>query len=162
MKRGMGWPIAVAAILGVTIGANIWLVRVANGDPSFAVEEDYYQRGVHWDDELAQRAHNAALGWRLAASASPIRAGYGSDLRIALNDAAVAPIEGASVTVRAVHVARAGAPVDITLVSHIPGQYEARVPIERAGVWELRIDVHRGSDRFTATERLDVRAEQPW
>ena len=161
MKRGMWWPLAVAAILGLTIGANIWLVRVATHDPSFAVEEDYYQRGVHWDDEMAQRARNAALGWRIDASVSPIRQGYGSDLRIALNDAAIAPIEGASVVVRAVHVARAGTPVDITLTASGPGEYEARVPIERAGMWELHIDVHRGVDRFTATERLDVRAAQP-
>jgi nitrogen fixation protein FixH len=161
MKRGMRWPLAVATILGLTIGANIWLIRVASGDPSFAVEEDYYRRGLHWDDELAQRARNTALGWRVDASASPIRRGYGSDLRIALNDAGVSPIEGASVVVRAVHVARAGSPVDIALLSRAPGEYGARVPIERAGVWELRIDVHRGADRFTATERLDVRAAQP-
>lgn len=161
MKRGMGWPLAITAILGLTVAANIWLIRVATHDPSFAVEEDYYQRGVHWDDELAQRARNSALGWRVDASASPIRHGYGSDLRIALNDAAISPIEGALVVVRAVHVARAGNPVDITLTPYAPGEYEARVPIERAGVWELHIDVHRGADRFTATERLDVRAAQP-
>ena len=161
MKRGMGWPLAVCAILGLTIGANIWLIRVATSDPSFAVEEDYYQRGVHWDDELAQRSRNAALGWRVVASASPIRGGYGSDLHIVLDDDAILPIEGASVVVRAVHVARAGDPVSVTLAPGAPGEYEARVPLERAGVWELRIDVHRGPDRFTATKRLDVPSARP-
>ena len=85
MKRGTLWPVAVAGILGLTVAGNIWLIRVASGDPSFAVEENYYQRGVHWDDEMAQRARNIALGWKLAASLSPIRAGRGSDLRIALS-----------------------------------------------------------------------------
>lgn len=155
MKRGAAWPLAVMTILGLTIAANIWLIRVANGDPSFAVEENYYQRGVHWDDEMAQRRHNAALGWRAVASATPIRRGYGSDVRVALNDAA-RPIDGAVVTVRAVHLARAGMPFDITLTARDAGAYEARVPIERAGLWELRIDVRRGTDRFTAIERLDV------
>ena len=116
--------------------------------------------GVHWDDEMAQRRRNAALGWRVVASASPVRAGYGSDLRIALNDAA-RPIDGAGVTVRAVHLARAGEPVDITLTARDVGGYEARVPIERAGLWELRIEVRRGADRFTATERLDVPSARP-
>src|SRR5512139_3865953 len=148
MKRGTAWPIAVAGILGLTVGANIWLIRVATSDPSFAVEENYYQRGVHWDDELAQRARNAALGWTLNASVSPIESGRGADLRVALSDSVVAPISGASIVVRALHVARAGQPVEVTLAPGAPGEYEARVPIERAGLWELRIDVHRGADRF--------------
>ena len=161
MKRGIGWPIAVTVILGTTIAANIWLIRVASGDPSFAVEENYYQRGVHWDDEMAQRARNVSLGWKLAASLSPIQAGRGSDLRIALSDSEVRPINGASVVVKVVHVARANDPVEVSLVAGAPGQYEARVPLERAGLWELRIDVHRGPDRFTATERFDVRSAMP-
>jgi nitrogen fixation protein FixH len=109
---------------------------------------------------MAQRRRNDALGWRVVASASPIRGGYGSDLRIALNSAA-RPIDGAVVTVRAVHLARAGEPVDITLAASEAGAYEARVPLERAGLWELRIDVRRGTDRFTAIERLDVRSARP-
>lgn len=161
MKRGMGWPIAVGLILGLTVAANVWLIRIANTDPSFAIEANYYQRGVHWDDEMAQQVRNARLGWRLLATLSPIERGRGADLRVALNDSAVAPIVDASVKVWAVHVARAGQPVEVTLRSSAPGEYAARVPIERAGLWELRIDVHRGADRFTALERLDVRTAHP-
>lgn len=159
MKRGTGWPVAVAGILGLTVAANIWLIRVASADPSFAVEEDYYQRGVRWDEELAQRAQNAALGWRLRASLSAIEPGRGAGLRVALDDSTLTPIAGASVVVRAVHVARAANPVDVTLRPGAePGAYEAVVPLERPGLWELRLDVHRGADRFTAVERLDARS----
>lgn len=158
MKRGTGWPLAVVAILGATIGANLWLIRVAGNDPSFAVEENYYQRGVHWDDELAQRSRNAALGWRVAATVVPLGTGNGSSLRVALRDSLVQPLAGASVSVKAMHVARANDAVRVTLSPSGPGDYEARVPLERAGLWEIRIDVQRGPDRFTATERVDVRA----
>ena len=161
MKRGMAWPIAVAVILGLTVAANVWLIRIANSDPSFAIEANYYQRGVHWDDEMAQRARNVELGWQLLATLSPIERGSGANLRVALNDSAVAPIADASVVVWAVHVARASQPVEVTLHSSAPGQYAARVPIERAGLWELRFDVHRGADRFTALERLDARSAHP-
>jgi nitrogen fixation protein FixH len=161
MKRGWGWPLGVAGILSTTIGANIWLIRVANNDPSFAVEEDYYQRGVYWDDELAQRARNTELGWRVTPSVSPLQAGRAADLRIELSDSVVAPIAGASVVVRAAHVARARDLVEVTLEPRAPGEYAAQVPIARAGLWELRIDVHRGADRFTATRRLDVRFAEP-
>src|SRR5688572_20826521 len=115
MKRGTSWPVAVAVILCLTIAGNIWLVRLANSDPSFAVEENYYERGVQWDAELAQRARNAELGWRLLATLSTVERGRGADLRVALSDSAIAPIAGATVVVRAVHVARANDPVEVTL-----------------------------------------------
>jgi len=158
MKRGAMWPLAVMTILGLTVAANIWLIRVANGDPSFAIEENYYQRGVHWDDEMSQREQNRALGWKVDATLMPIEAGRGAELRIAIHDSAVVLIEGASVVVRALHVARANEPVEVTLSPDGHGAYEALVPIQRAGIWELRIDVHRGADRYIATERIDVRS----
>jgi nitrogen fixation protein FixH len=161
MKRGTGWPVAVASILGLTVAANIWLIRVASSDPSFAIEENYYERGVHWDDELAQRASNRALGWKLIATMTHAGPGRGTVLHIALTDSAIVPIEGASVMVKAMHVARANDAMQVTLGSRGAGQYEAHLPIERAGLWELRIDVHRGPDRFTATERLDLSSAQP-
>ncbi|HEX6313521.1 MAG TPA: FixH family protein [Gemmatimonadaceae bacterium] len=160
MKRGMMWPVAVATILGLTVAANIWVIRIANADPSFAVEENYYERGVHWDDEMAQRSRNRELGWTLDASLTPIEAGRGAALSIALRDSVVGPIENASVVVRALHVARANSPVEVTLSPTGAGHYEAMVPLERAGLWELRFEVQRGADRFTATERLDARAGQ--
>jgi nitrogen fixation protein FixH len=158
VKRGAVWPLGVTTILGLTVAANIWLIRIAGADPSFAVEENYYERGVRWDDELAQRARNRALGWSLGTALAPIAPGKGAQLTIALRDSTVAPINGASVVVKALHVARAGDAVEITLEPGGAGEYRATVPIERAGLWELRIDVHRGSERFTATERLDARA----
>jgi nitrogen fixation protein FixH len=161
MKRGMAWPTAVAGVLCLTVAANIWLIRVASSDPSFAVEEDYYQRGLRWDDEMAQRSRNVTLGWHLLATVAPIESGRGAELRVALNDAAIAPISGASVVVRAFHIGRAGQTVDVTLAPTAAGEYRATVPIERPGLWELRFDVRRGSDHFTALERVDTRSAQP-
>ena len=161
MKRGIGWPVAVAGVLTLTVAANIWLIRVASSDPSFAIEENYYQRGLRWDDEMAQRTRNVELGWHLLATLAPIERGKGAELLVALNDSAIAPIAGASVTVRALHVARAGQSVDVTLSPAAGGGYRALVPIERPGLWELRFDVHRGADRFTTIERMDTREARP-
>lgn len=162
MKRGMMWPVAVAGVLCLTIAANIWLIVIARHDPSFAVEDNYYERGLHWDDELAQRAHNEKLGWRLLATLAPIEQGRGAELHVALRDAAVAPIPDASIVVRAVHVARANDPVEVTLEASGSGEYRALVPLQRTGLWELRIAVHRGNELFTAVERLDARSSEQY
>lgn len=162
MKRGAAWPIAVGVILGTCVAANIWIIHIANSDPSFAIEENYYQRAVHWDDEMAQQRRNQELGWRLLPSLSGIgRDSGGAELRVALRDAAVSPITGAAITVRAVHLARANQPLEATLLADAGGGYTAQLPIRRPGLWELRFEVRRGGERFTATERLDARLAQP-
>jgi nitrogen fixation protein FixH len=161
MKRGTAWPVAVGAILGTCVAANIWLIRLASTDPSFAIEEDYYQRALHWDDELAQRRQNDALGWQLAPTLSAVSADSGAELRLTLRDAAGKPLEGAAVTVRALHNARAGEPLDAELAPRGTADFAARLPMRRPGLWELRFEVRRGTDRFTARQRVDARAAAP-
>ena len=39
------------------------MVYVATSDGSFAVEPDYYQKALHWDDARSAAAENAGLGW---------------------------------------------------------------------------------------------------
>jgi nitrogen fixation protein FixH len=158
VKRGSGWPLAVGVILGAGVAANAWVIHLARSDPSFAVEEDYYQRALRWDDELAQRRHNRELGWRLQPTLSPITADSGARLSVTLHDAAGRPIDGARVSVRAMHNARAGQPIDAELAGDGAGAYALRLDVRRPGLWELRFDVRHGSERFTAGERVDVHA----
>jgi nitrogen fixation protein FixH len=161
MKRGSAWPVAVGIILGTCVAANIWIIRLANADPSFAIEENYYQKALHWDDEMAQRERNAALGWQLDPTLSSISADSGAELRLTLRDAEGVPLEGAGVTVRAMHNARAGEPLDAVLEPHGGGGFSARLPMRRAGLWEVRFEVRRGAERFTARRRLDARSDSP-
>jgi nitrogen fixation protein FixH len=156
LKRGAGWPIAVASILVACVAANAWVVRLATNDPAFAVEENYYQRALHWDDELAQRRVNAALGWRLSTSVSRIVPDSGARLHVELRDSAGAPIPDALVRVRALHNARAGEPLAGQLVAEGGGSYGLRLPMRRPGLWELRFDVHRGAEHFTAGSRIEA------
>ena len=68
MKPGMGWPIGVTVILGATIAVNLWVMKIANSDPSFAIEPDYYRKAVHYDSTMAQQRLNASLGWGVEAA----------------------------------------------------------------------------------------------
>ena len=91
MKRGTRWPVAVGLILGSCVAANVWILRIANADPSFAVEADYYQNALRWDDELAQRERNRALGWEITPTLSSISPDSGAELRVSLRDRTAAP-----------------------------------------------------------------------
>ena len=156
MKRGTGWPIGMAVILLLTVAANVGMIMLANDDPSFAVEPDYYQKAVRWDDAMAQERANASLGWRLAPTLS-LSADAPARLLVHLSDSTGAPLAGATLTVQAMHNARAAQVYAATLVpTDVAGAYRAELPVRRAGQWELRFEVTRGAERFTARARVEA------
>ena len=156
MKQGMGWPIGVAVILGATVAANIVVMRIANDDPSFAVEPDYYRKAVHFDSTMAQQRENISLGWGIQTQIDSIGDGTHTRLTVQLRDASSYPLPGARVAVMARHNARANDTLTAVLTEAAPGMYSAELPIARAGEWEVRVDAAHGSQRFSASSRVNA------
>jgi nitrogen fixation protein FixH len=156
MKRGTWWPIGITAVLATTVAANIWVMRLANDDPSFAIEQDYYKKAIAWDSTLAQGRRNGELGWRLTPTFGPIVNG-GARLSVRLTDSTGTAITGANVRVTALQVARANDVHEATLVAAGAGDYDVQLDARRTGQWELRFDVRAGSVHFTDVARVEVR-----
>lgn len=157
MKPGQGWPLAMGAILGITVAANFAAFYVADHDPSFVIEKDYYQKAVHYDDEMAQEAHNQQLGWQLMSTVAPI-VHTGAAVTVRLTDARGIPLTGVQLRVAALFNARAADVLDATLLPRPDSEYVGRLPMRHAGEWELRFEAVRGTERFTAVRRVDVAA----
>lgn len=155
MKRGTAWPIAIGAVLALTVAANVGVLYVADHDPSFVIEQDYYQKAVHYDDEMAQELRNRKLGWQLTPTVAPLEP-TGAALTVRLTDAHGVPLTGARVRVAAVWNARAAHVLDTTLSPRPDSEYAGRLTMRHAGAWELRFEAVRGGDRFTAVRRVDV------
>lgn len=155
MKRGMGWPIGITVILGLTVAANIWVMRVANDDPSFAIEPDYYKKAVQFDSTMASERRSAALGWTATSSIVTVDA-KGATVTVTLRDAQQQPVTGASVRIAALANARANTILSANLTETAPGQYSAPLAAQRPGQWEVRVDATRGTDRFVASTRTDL------
>jgi nitrogen fixation protein FixH len=154
MKPGMGWPIGVATILGLTVAANLVVMRIANDDPSFAVEPDYYRKAVHFDSTMAQQRENVSLGWGFEAVIDTIGDGRQTRLSVTLRDASAAPLPGARVAVMVRFNARANDTLTAILVERTPGTYVTRLPIAHPGEWEVRVDATHGSQRFSSSARV--------
>ena len=155
MKKGLGWPVAMATILAITVGANIWVMRIASADPSFAIEPDYYARAVRWDSTMAQERRNHALGWTVTPVLGAFDPRRGATLRVVVTAPDGARISDATVQVAAFAVARSARRVDVALAP-AGGGYDALVPVTHGGAWELRLDVRRGADRMVVTRRVEA------
>lgn len=156
MKRGMQWPIAVAVVLALTVIGDVTVAVIASRDEAFAVEPDFYQKAVNFDDEMALRAASRTLGWRLEPSLQLGHPGTPGRVSIMLRDSAGAPVSGAHVALLAMHNARASHQLNATLTDLGGGAYEAPLSAERPGEWELRFMVTRGGDRFAVRDRIDA------
>lgn len=153
--RGWIWPAALIALLVASAAANIGLMIVANEDASFAVEPDYYRKAVDWDHTMAQQAANEALGWHVTMRLEPSAAGR-ARITVDVRDAAGMPVDGATVDVEAFPSVRAREVSALALKPSGDGLYAGELPRDRAGLWEVRIAVARGRDRFTQTLTQDL------
>ena len=164
MKPGMGWPIAVAAILGATVVANLAVMRIANSDPSFAIEPDYYAKAIAFDSTAAASRRSAGLHWMATAAtnatkgAVAVRAVAVRTLEVTLTDSLGQPITGARVTAEALFVGRANRVLSATLTESTPGHYEAPAAAMQRGQWEVRVTAIRGDAHFVTRLRTEVPA----
>jgi nitrogen fixation protein FixH len=157
MKKGWYWPFLLVGLLAAGVGANIYLLARAVGDPSFAVEPDYYAKGVAWDAHQAQARENAALGWSVAVEVAPADLATGRARVVArLTDRDGRCVPGAAVGLEAFHNARAADVLKATLAETAEHDYAADVPIVRPGLWEFRVAATRGPETFTAVIDQDA------
>ncbi len=151
MRPEVKWPAIIIGALTVHALAWIAVAVLATSNPSYAVEEDYYDKAIAWDAKRHQDAVNADLGWSLqAAVTAPTVAGGPAVVSATLVDRDGLPVDGATVAIEAFHNARADLILRAQLDAAGAGRYTAELPMRRDGRWEMRFTVERGFERFTA------------
>jgi nitrogen fixation protein FixH len=157
-RAGRVWAWVPALLLGSMLAGMGVLVSIAVDDPHFALEPDYYDKAVHWDRARAETSASQALGLQLTVSPTLDRAADGSvELEVSIADSARAPFAGAAVELEAFPNAYRNRAQRITLREAAPGVYRGKLERGDLGLWELRLAVSRGADRFHETLRRDVR-----
>jgi len=156
VKPATAWPLAIVAVLAVTVAANVVLLVQASAPGATQVEPDYYRRALAWDSTQAERARSAALGWRAEAAFGKPGAG-GTPLSLTLRDASGRAVTGARLELAAVHNLERGGPTRWLLAEEAPGAYGTLVRSARAGRWELRLTATREAERYVCV----LHAEAP-
>ncbi len=154
------WPWVPVGLLACMLAGLGTMATIAVRDPGFALERDYYAKAVAYDRVIAQRGENARLAWSLQTKVGEAAVGTSTLLVVEAHDAG-GPITGARVSVEAIRNASAQSSLETTLIERAPGEYEGRLPLGRGGLWELRLMLVRGADRFTAVERREIAERRP-
>lgn len=150
------WPLLVVGFLALSVGFNVYLMAKARGDRAFAVESDYYQKAMHWDERVQREADSQALGWTVSVDLVPGRSAPA--LTFTVRDRDGRPVEGATGTVRARHNARANDVLQSAVSPREPGVYGAELEMKRMGLWEIELALERGTEKFQTIVRRDLEA----
>jgi hypothetical protein len=161
VKPGTVWIVVVVALLALSLGAQGVLIVAALSDPSFAVEPDYEWKAEHWDDIARGRAASAALGWTVALETKPADLPGHVDLFVTVADRSGAAVDAASVSVEAFHNARADLRFATPLAATEAGSYGGRLALARPGLWEFRLEIARGEERFVDAIRQSIAIPRP-
>ena len=160
IKPNVFWPAVIAGALALHVAAMMVMVYFATSNDSYAVEPDYYQKALHWNDKRAQDRVNAELGWQLEYTVEPAAAGQDPTLSIGLTSADGEPVTGATVAVETFANARRD---DILTAKVSPSEsgYQTTMPMRRDGLWEFRFTATRGDDLFTYRDMRHIWTENP-
>ncbi len=128
------WILAIVGLLGGNVIAMIILIA-ASHDGGSQVIPAYYDKAVHYDDQIDQAARNAKLGWPVAAAVD--------------HDALVITGAPAGADIHVTGYARAHADRTFALAG-------PRAPLPAHGWLDLTITVARGADLFIQHQALEV------
>jgi hypothetical protein len=156
MKPAWVWGGVIVGLLVMCLAIQTTLLIYAINDPAFAVEPDYEWKARHWDELQRERARSAALGWSVDLQTAPDDQAGRVRLELLLTDRDGAPIPTADVRLTGFHNARADDRLDGRLAHVADGLYTDVLPIRRSGIWEFRLEITRGEDRYLGTVRKSV------
>ncbi len=149
---GVRWPLIVTGILLTSFAVCTVTVIASLSDRSYAVESDYYERAVRWDESARERDASALLGWTSAASITT--GGSDGELNLVLHDQGGVPITGATVEAEVFHHARRGEALLLTLGERAPGRYAADLSSAPAGVWRVRVRAVLGGSVYVSSRDI--------
>lgn len=152
---GRRWAWAPVLLLGSMLSGLATLTYIAVDDPHFALEPNYYDKAVHWDQARTAAQQSHQTGFR-AELAPLLESGGVAELRLQLRDRNGAPVVGATVAVEAFPNAYAARVARTTLREVAPGTYAAQLHGAAPGLWELRLSATSASRHFQQIFRRDI------
>jgi nitrogen fixation protein FixH len=154
--RWIPWAfVALFCVVLIPNGVLIW-VAFASWTGVDAENTRSYERGLNYNDRLAEVAAQRALGW--ASEFAYERLGpERARLDFALSNAEGEPLRAAAVVADVVRPTHQGHDFAVALPPVGPGTYAAEVAFPLPGQWEVRLEARHPDGTYRRTERIFLR-----
>jgi len=157
----IGWPLLIVAFLLMSVGVSVTALLLAGADGGAQVIDDYYQKGVNWEETAVERAASRALGWQISLDVLEQEEEVPGLRRLE-----VRVIDREGQAVQGLHgVVRLFRPQTVEAVAEMPvlpvtgqnGLYSQLVPIGTDGIWDFELRLEREGQVFTDRIRKRLR-----
>jgi nitrogen fixation protein FixH len=147
------WLIAGFAVMILT--ANATMVTIALSSWRGLDTDEPYIQGLNYNQELEERAAQAALGWQLGVTAEQTGPRTLS-LAVVPVDGEGRLLSGAAVDGMLVRPTQEGADVPVRL-DPAGGRYAGELVVPMPGIWDLKLTVAHQGERLRHEERVYLR-----
>ena len=154
-KRSRWIPWAIVGFFGVVIAVNAVMLWFALGTFNGLSYKEAYDRGVHYNETLAEAEAQHALGWQVTLDSANLGARQ-AEIVLELKDRTGAAITSAGVEGALVRPVQEGNDFAVSLTHRGGGRYAATVEAPLAGQWDLDLVVVAGEDHYRLRERLMI------
>jgi len=151
------WPILLTSLIGIHIVSVVVMVIIATHDRSFAIEPDWYQKGLHYEQTAQQQRENNRLSWSVKLDVGQPSSGSNRrSVTCMVLDRAGKSVEHATIDLVTFAHLRASNRKSSVLLPRDGGGYGASLAFEDPGVWEFRLVIARGGETFTQIVKREI------
>ena len=141
------------AFFALVIAADGVLVYLAITSWSGLTAENYYEKGLRYNETLREEQRQTELGWRADLTFAS-RGTAAGRLEVRMVDAAGRPLDGLGIEGVVARPTHEGLDQPIALKPVGDGRYRTDLTLPLPGMWELRLRAGNGRDSFKFRRRL--------
>lgn len=152
------WFIGWLVLLGTFLSVNaVFVVLAITTNPGLVVE-DYYEQGRQYEQHALERiAAQKNLRWTTRLEIPQAIILNREDVyRFSAVDIRGVAIRNAVIKLLAYRPSRASADFVTHMHEYAPGVYEGDLRFPLPGVWDLKVEVYRDTERYELTQRIFV------
>ncbi len=151
-KRSRGWwyPWIFVGGMTVVILVNAVMITLAVGTFPGIQTQDYYRKGLAYNETLAAAKSQKALGWKIETGIN------GGVVSATFTDRDGHPIQDLLVEAFLIRPTHEGHDVAVILKTEGNGRYTAPVAVPLPGQWTLRVHAKRGNTVFQDTRKIKI------
>lgn len=155
IRRRPGWwyPYIFLGVFGVVLAVNLIFMASAIRTFSGLETDQAYEKGLKYNDTLAEARRQEMLGWH--AKAEVIAKGArAADIVVTFSDRDGKPVTGLAGQAQFVRPTSSGHDGASALAEQGGGRYVVAANLPLSGQWEMTVDASRGSDTYRFSQRI--------
>ncbi len=145
------WPKAIVAFFAVIFAVNGFFIYKAVSGFDGLVEDNYYEKGLHYNDALMQAKR---MGWKIELSfMHDLKTVAANKAKVVIFDKAGIPVGGAKVKLILRRPTTDRFDKELELVPS-GCAYHGVVSIPVSGLWDMKVTAEKGTDRIEKIFRV--------